>query len=89
VVRIITRANKEAGSGVDAAYIAYGQDGKPYDVGLKREADLQELIRFVANTLGHSLTDVYKMNFVEFFRDFMRASEIVEQRKQMAEKWQK
>ena len=74
---------------MDAAFIAYGSNGKPYGVSLRIEENIEDMVRFVASTLEYSLTDVYKLNIVEFFRDFLRAKEVVRIRKKMAEKWQK
>ena len=74
---------------MDAAWIGYGTDGKPYDIQLRIEENIEDMVRLVAATLEYSLRDVYELNIVEFFRDFKRAQVLMRKRKQMAEKWQK
>lgn len=69
-----------------AAYIGY-RSGKPYDVALDIEEKLEGMVRFVASTLEYSLTDVYKLNIIEFFRDWKRAQKVMERRKAAAEKY--
>lgn len=88
MVRIVARTDKKGSSSVDAPFIDYDERGKPYDVGLSIERNIEELIRFIANTMDYTLQDVYHMNIIEFFRDFGRAKKIVKKRKQTAEKWQ-
>lgn len=72
-------------SRLEPTFIGY-ENGKPYDVALRAEESVEDMVRFVARVLEHSISEVYRLGIVEFFRDFMRASEIVEKRKANAEK---
>jgi len=73
---------------VDAPFIGYDQYGKPYDVQLRTEESIEDMVRFVSSVMEYTLQDTYTLSIAEFFRDWRRARETVDRQRKQSEKWQ-